>query len=124
MRPLNVVVAQLDARSAEHLAASLYAYFPSVAVARSLEELRDVIPKNNAGAAIVDLELIGLSGLADLHESYRDTAIVCTHRVADEEMWAAALAAGASDMCSSGDVNGVVRCTLRSLDALAATRAA
>jgi len=124
MRPLNVVVAQLDPRNAEHLAVSLYNHFPSVAVARSLEELREAIPRNNADAAIVDLELIGLGGLAHLHETYRDTTIVCTHRIADEEMWAAALAAGASDMCSSGDVDGVVRCTLRSLKALAGTKAA
>jgi len=124
MRPLNVVVAQSDARNAEHLAASLYGHFRSVAVARSLEELRDAIPKNSADAAIVDLELVGLPDLEDLHQTYRNTTLVCTHRCADEEMWAAALAAGASDMCSSGDVDGVVRCTLRSLSALAATRAA
>jgi len=65
-----------------------------------------------------------LPDLEDLHQTYRNTTLVCTHRCADEEMWAAALAAGASDMCSSGDVDGVVRCTLRSLSALAATRAA
>ncbi|HVP51723.1 MAG TPA: hypothetical protein VMT05_06430 [Terriglobales bacterium] len=124
MRALNVVVAQLDARNAEHLAASLYDHFRSVAVARSLEELREAIPKNKADAAIVDLELIDLPGVADLHETYRKTTIVCTHRCADEEMWAAALEAGASDMCSSQDVNGIIRCTLRSLNALAATKAA
>jgi len=49
---------------------------------------------------------------------------VCTHRVADEEMWASALAAGASDMCSSTDVDGIVYCTLRGLDAAAASQAA
>jgi len=119
MRPLNVVVALLDACNAEHLAASLYDQFRSVAVARSLEELRDAIPRNNADAAIVDLELVDLPDLAELHQTYSNTTIVCTHRCADEEMWAAALAAGASDMCTSGDVDGVVRCTLRSLDAQA-----
>ena len=124
MRPLNVIVAQLDARNAEHIAASLYDHFRSVAVARSLEELRDAIPKNNADAAIVDLELIGLSDLANLHQIYRNTTIVCTHRCADEEMWTTVLAAGASDMCSSGDVDGIVRCTLRSLNELAASKAA
>ena len=124
MRPLNVVVAQLDAHNAEHLAVSLYDHFRSVAVARSLEELRDMIPRNQADAAIVDLELVGMSELADLHQAYQDTTLVCTHRCADEEMWAAALAAGASDMCSSSDVDDVVRCTLQTLNALAASRAA
>ncbi|MFI5090566.1 MAG: hypothetical protein ACHP7P_10950 [Terriglobales bacterium] len=124
MRPLNVVVAQLDSKNAEHLAASLYGHFRSVAVARSLEELRDAIPNTNADVAIVDLELVGLPDLEHLHQTYRDTSIVCTHRCADEEMWASALAAGATDMCSSTDVDDIVYCTLRSLDALAASQAA
>lgn len=119
MRPQNVVVAQSNPYNAEHLAASLYGHFRSVSVARSLEELRDAIPSQHADAAIVDLELVALSDVADLHQSYRDTTIVCTHRVADEEMWAAALAAGASDMCSSGNPDDVVRCILHSLNASA-----
>jgi DNA-binding NarL/FixJ family response regulator len=124
MKPLNVVVAQLDSKSAEHLAASLYGHFRSVAVARSLDELRDAIPKHHADVAIVDLELVGLPELEHLHQSFRKTSIVCTHRVADEEMWASALAAGASDMCSSSDVDSIVYCTLRSLGARAAPKAA
>ena len=124
MRPLNVVVAQLDSKNAQHLAASLHGHFRSVAVARSLEELKDAIPKHRADVAIVDLELVGLPELAHLHESFRKTSIVCTHRLADEEMWASALAAGASDMCASGDVDSIVYSTLRSLDARVAPRAA
>ena len=123
MRPLNVVVAQLDSKNAEHLAASLYGHFRSVAVARSLEQLRAAISKTHADAAIVDLELISLAELLDLHQAYRDISIVCTHRCADEEMWASALAAGAIDMCSSTDVDGVVYCTLRSLEAVASQAA-
>jgi len=124
MRPLNVVVAQLDSRNAERLAASLHTHFSSVAVARSLEELRDAIPKNHANVAIVDLELLGFPELEELHRRNHKTNIVCTHRVADEEMWAAALAAGATDMCSSTDLDGIVCCALRSLDALGASQAA
>jgi len=120
MRPLNVVVAQSDSKHAEHLAASLHSHFRSVAVARSLEELRTAIPKHGARVAIVDLELVGLPDLEHLHQSFGGTSIVCTHRVADEEMWASALAAGATDMCSSTDVADIVHCTLRSLDQLAA----
>lgn len=124
MKPLNVVVAQLDSKNAERLAASLYSHFRSVAVARSLEELRDAIPKHRADVAIVDLELVGLPEVEELHENYRNTEIVCTHRVADEEMWASALAAGASDMCASGDVRDIVCCALRSVNALGASQAA
>jgi len=124
MRHLNVVVAQLDSNNAQHLAASLYRQFESVVVARSLEELRDAIPRTRADVAIVDLELVGLADLEELHQTCRDTSILCTHRCADEEMWAAALAAGATDMCSSTDVDDIVYCTLRSLDAASASQAA
>jgi len=124
MKPLNVVVAQLDTRNAERLASSLHSHFDTVAVARSLEELCDAIPKNSADVAVVDLELVSLSELKNLHNSFKDVSIVCTHRVADEEMWTLALAAGANDMCSSADADNVAQCALRSLNALAASRAA
>jgi len=124
MKPLNVVVAQLDSKNAERLASSLHSHFDSVAVARSLEELCDAIPKNQADVAVVDLELVTLSDLEALHRSFGDTRLVCTHRIADEEMWALALAAGAIDMCSSADVDGIVHCTLRGIDALSASQAA
>ena len=124
MKALNVVVAQVDSKNAERLAASLYSHFRSVAVARSLEELREAIPKHRADVAIVDLELVGLPELEELRQSYCTTQLVCTHRVADEEMWASALAAGASDMCSSNDLPGIILCALRSVNALGASQAA
>ncbi len=124
MKPLNVVVAQSDAHYAERLAASLYNHFRSVSVARSSEELRDSIPKHRADLAIVDLELVNLDEVQDLRHKFQDTTIVCTHRVPDEEMWASALAAGASDICQSADVNKVVNSALRSLGVLAASQAA
>jgi DNA-binding NarL/FixJ family response regulator len=108
----------------DHLAASLHDHFSSVAVAHSLEELRDAIPRHRAHAVIVDLEMTGLGTIEDLRRQFPNTNIVCTHRVADEEMWASALDAGANDMCCSSDVENVVRATLRSLDALTAWRAA
>ena len=124
MKPLNVVVAQLDTRNAERLASSLHSRFDTVAVARSLEELCDAIPRNNANVAVLDLELVSLSELENLHNAFKDVSIVCTHRIADEEMWASALAAGASDMCSSADADDVVHCAMRTLNSLAASRAA
>ena len=40
--------------------------------------------------------------------------IVCTHRIPDEQMWAAALAAGAEDVCPNDDVANVLTSVLRS----------
>ena len=115
MTPLNVVVAQADSQRAEALAASLHAHFRSVSVARSLEELRDAIPKNRAEVAIVDLELVSLPEVQELHREFTGTCIVCTHRLGDEEMWTSALSAGASDFCSNADARDVVLAALRAV---------
>ena len=45
---------------------------------------------------------------------FPDLPIVCTHRVPDEEMWMAALEAGASDVCPTDDVENVLTSVLRS----------
>jgi hypothetical protein len=34
--------------------------------------------------------------------------IVCTHRLADDRMWSAALGVGAVDCCHPSDVRGIV----------------
>lgn len=78
MRPLAAVIAQMDARSMETIAAILHDHFRSVAVARSLEELRDAIPKNHADVAIVDLEVADLTDIRELHRDFGDTYI-CLH---------------------------------------------
>jgi DNA-binding NtrC family response regulator len=124
MKPLNVVVAQMDSKSAEALAATLHSHFRTVSVARSLEELRSAIPRNRANVAIVDLELVGLPELERLTSEFQQTSVVCTHRIPDEEMWASALAAGAADVCENEDVGGIVVSALRTLGVLSQSRAA
>lgn len=124
MRPLIAVVAQMDARNAETIAAMLHSHFRSVAVARSLEELRNAIPKNRADVVVVDLELADLRDIQELHGAFGDTCIVCTHRVADEDMWAAVISAGAADLCSSADAPGIVTSALRHLGLLTQADAA
>ena len=39
--------------------------------------------------------------------------IVCTHRLADEEMWTAALNAGAADIYPSYDTRGILSAAVR-----------
>ncbi len=108
MQSLNVVVASRDKQAASQLAASLNQHFRSVAVARSLDEVRSAIPKHRAQLAIVDLELASLEDVERLTHEFDHTSIVCTHRIPDEEMWASALAAGAIDCCQNADVAGIV----------------
>jgi len=49
-----------------------------------------------------------------LHRDFPELPIVCTHRIPDEEMWMAALEAGASDVCPADDVHNVLTSILRS----------
>src|SRR4029077_235014 len=61
MKPLSVVVAQSNGKTAEMLAQSLYNHFRVVNVAGNLDELRFAIPRHRADVVIVDLELAPLS---------------------------------------------------------------
>jgi DNA-binding NarL/FixJ family response regulator len=108
MKPLSVVVAQGNAKSADTLAKSLYNHFRVVNTVASVNELLYSIPKHRADVAIVDLELAGLEQVEQLTRQFAATTIVCTHRLADERMWAQALAAGAADCCHTSDVRAIV----------------
>ncbi len=118
MKSISVIIAQSDPRTAEVLAASLYPHFPSIQIARDVEELRRAIPKHRAELAIVDLELASLQEVCDLHREFETTTIVCNHRLADEDMWTSTLEAGAVDCCLSEDVKGIVESALRHLHVL------
>jgi DNA-binding NarL/FixJ family response regulator len=106
---LNVVVVESDTR----VARSLSSYFHSVLMARSGDELRERVAKNRPEAVILDMEQSRLSDIRNLRHDFPSLPIVCTHRVPDEELWLAALEAGANDVCSTNDVQGVVASVLR-----------
>jgi hypothetical protein len=108
MRPINVVLAYHDARSAERLAASFRSHFRSLAIAKSPEEISSAVARLRAPFAVVDLELIRIPELKQLCAQFPSTAFVCIHRLADDRMWSEALAAGAVDCCYSGDVHGIL----------------
>jgi chemotaxis response regulator CheB len=107
MRP-NVIIAQHDPASAASLALSLMPHCRTIRVVGSREELSAAVPRHRADLVVADLEMLNMDEIEALHEQFRQLAIVCTHRVPDEEMWAKALRAGAVDCCSSDDVPGIV----------------
>jgi hypothetical protein len=115
MQPLNVVLLQSDSRVAQSLVSALANTFSSVRQVQSLGELRSSIAKNRAGVAILDMEKASISDVAHLSREFPKACIVCTHRLADEEMWTAALNAGAVDVCPPSDTFGIVRTALRSV---------
>jgi len=109
----TVVVLEKDPRVAHSLAGGLRGHF-SVHLTGSHEELRDNVARNHPEAVVLNLEHWRLTDLESLHQDFPHLPIVCTHRVPDEEMWMAALAAGAADVCPADDVGNVLTSVLRS----------
>jgi DNA-binding NtrC family response regulator len=113
MRALSVVLYQQDSREARTLAQSLAEYFHSVGIAPSLSELRTTVAKRRADIVVLDMELACLEEVERLHQDFPSLCIVGTHRLADEEIWTAALSAGASDVCAASDVRGILLSAIR-----------
>lgn len=109
MQALSIVVFQSDLHQSQALAGTLSLHYHSVHVAKSPAELRTAIARYRAEVAVVDVEASCLAEVTRLHREFPGVSIVCTHRVADEEMWTAALNAGASDMCPACDTQGIVQ---------------
>lgn len=110
----SVVLLEKNPGVARSLAGELRSHF-SVHVTRSHAELRDDVTRTNPEAVVVNLEHWHLADVESLHRDFPALPIVCTHRVPDEEMWMAALAAGASDVCPADDVGNVLTSVLRTL---------
>ena len=115
MQPFNVVLLQRDTRVAQSIVTALANSFSSVRQVQSLGELRSSIAKHRAGVAILDMEAASLSDVEHLSREFPRACIVCTHRLADEDMWAAALNAGAADVCPPSDTPGILRAALKNV---------
>jgi DNA-binding NarL/FixJ family response regulator len=115
MQPLSVVLLQSDSRIAQSLVNSLCGSFHSVHAVRSLDELRASIAKHRAKVVVLDIEDQPISEVQKLSRDFPGVSIVCTHRLADEEMWTAALSAGAADICPSSDTGAILSAALRNV---------
>jgi|SRR5271165_7277072 len=111
----SVVVLEKDPRVGRSLAGGLRPHF-SVQLVNSRDELRDQLVRNRPEALVLNIEQWLLTDVERLHHDFPKLPIVCTHRVPDEEMWMAALEAGASDVCPADDVAGVLTSVLRSME--------
>jgi DNA-binding NtrC family response regulator len=118
MQPLNVVLLQSDSRVAQSLASALANTFSSVRQVQSLVELRTSIAKHRAGVAILDMEAASISDVEHLSREFPKACIVCTHRLADEDMWTAAVNAGAADVCPPSDTRSIVRSALQNANVM------
>lgn len=108
MQQASIILLQSDPNVAQMLSASLSHSFHKVHVAASVDELRHTIAKQHPYAVILDLESASMKDLESLKQEFRDTRIICNHRVADEEMWAQTLSAGADDCCPSHDTRSIL----------------
>jgi DNA-binding NarL/FixJ family response regulator len=113
MQPLNVVLLQSDPGTVQSLIAPLGSCFRSVHEARSLGDVRDSVAKHNAELVILDIEVASLPEVERLSRDFPGVCIVCNHRLADDEMWTAALGAGAADCCASSDPRSIVEAACR-----------
>jgi DNA-binding response OmpR family regulator len=109
----SVIVLEKDPGVARSLASGLGPHF-SVHVIHSREELRTGMAETQPEALVLNIEHWRLSDVESVHRDFPQLPIVCTHRIPDEEMWMAALEAGASDVCPVDDVNNVLTSVLRS----------
>ena len=113
MEPLNLVLYHNDAGIAQALAANLSQHFPSVTLVHSCEEIRPVIARLHADVLVLDVETSCPGEVERLHQEFPSLSIVCTHRLADEELWTEALNQGAADMCMPWNADDAVRSVLR-----------
>ena len=111
----SVVVFQTDPRVAQSLAGKLSLRFHAVHLTRTGDEVRERVAKNRPEAVVLDMEQSRLIDVRRLHNDFPSLPIVCTHRLPDEQLWIAALEAGASDVCQSNDVQDVLTSVLRSV---------
>lgn len=113
MQPLNVVILQSDPQVAQILQDSLQSHFSLIYVARNLTETKAAVPKYRAQILIIDLELVSRSEVEWMRHEFPGICLVCTHRLANEEMWTEMVGAGASDLCFSADSQGILSAALR-----------
>jgi DNA-binding NarL/FixJ family response regulator len=111
----SAVVLESDPKLAQSLAGGLSSYFNSVLLTHSTGELRERVAGNQPEVVILDMEYSRLTDVRNLHHDYPSLPIVCTYRIPDDELWIAALEAGASDVCPADDVQNVLNSALRSM---------
>lgn len=119
----SLVVLERDPKVAQYLAWGLRPHFHTIHFVESRDELREKLSRDDPKALVLDIEFEQLADVTNLRREFPKLPIVCTHRIPDEDMWTAALDAGASDVCPANDVENVLTSVLRNM-ALAQSAAA
>lgn len=117
---LSVVVVESDPKLARSMVRGLSSDFHFTYLTCSGDELRQRVASNQPQAVVLDMEYSRLTNVRDLHHDFPSLPILCTHRIPDEELWVAALDAGAIDVCPTADVNHALHSIVRRMAAQAA----
>jgi len=113
MEPVHVVLYQNDAETAERLSASLAQFFPFIYSIHERQEIRAAIVQTSAELLVLDVEYTGTGEVESLHREFPGLYIVCTHRLANDELWTEALNQGAADLCVPWNPEEIVRSLTR-----------
>jgi DNA-binding NtrC family response regulator len=113
MQRSHVVLLQADTNVTKSMTASLSKSFSSVDATQSIDKLQRSIAEHRPVVVIVDLEMVSMNDVKRLCSDFSDVKVICTHRLADDEMWTQALSAGAVDVCPSFDIGGIANSALR-----------
>ena len=113
MQPLSVVLYQSDVGVASFLSSNLSQQVGPVHIASQRDEIRPAVARHRAEVLVLDVETSCLSDVERLHSEFPDLSIVCTHRLADEELWIKAMQQGATDVCDPQHADQVVASVLR-----------
>jgi DNA-binding response OmpR family regulator len=113
MEPLSVVLFQTDAKIAQILAESLSQHVRCVHLAHTCDEIRPNLARHRAEVLVLDLENSCLSEVKRLRREFPGLCIICTHRLADEKLWAEALNQGAADVCELRNTDGILSSVMR-----------
>ena len=112
MKPVTVIVSLPDPSTSESLTTSLRSHF-RIVVPVGTDEVRPAILKNRADVLLLDLESTPIADIGSLLQEFAAISVVCIHRLADDRLWSAALAAGALDCCHPSDIRGIVLAVTR-----------
>jgi len=105
----TIVIAQPNPAIAPGLANELRAHVARVAVTDRTTDLHTILRRREAQVAVLDLETVNLEEICRLASSLDDLTVVCTHRSPDEQMWMAALRAGAVEFRHPQDARSTLR---------------
>jgi DNA-binding NarL/FixJ family response regulator len=108
MLSLNVVIALQESPAAMKLVNNLRSQCRAVSVASKKEDFKQAIRQFQPQVAVVDLEVLSLSEVRELRREFPELAVICTHRLADEERWSKVIDAGAIDYCLPSDTDGIL----------------